>query len=793
MYKLLDFQESAIEKLTSCFVKLWQESKRQLPLVFKSPTGSGKTLMIAKFINGLNHLPNWDSDKAFIWITFSDDLAMQSREKFKKYFGTAIENGLLTVADFDKGFLQSNDILFLNWQKIVSRAAENRVLRRPDDLRLKKETGYYFEDFIEGTKLKNREIILVIDEAHTNVATELAREIIDVIDPKIVIHVSATPRAEVIAIAAEHESFVQVNRELVVAEGLIKSQIVTQTHEDLNRTSSNDLDHILLEIGLSKRAEILNEYRRIGKNINPLLLVQLPNDDSVAVSVGEKSKQQIVLDYLEKNGHDLTRVALWFDNHPKPDFIEENDSQFDILLFKMAAGTGWDCPRASVLVMYRNIRAEARYIQTVGRILRMPEPNASYDYVGNSLLSTGFLYTNYERQDIVSNWFENTSNQPHTKISYLKHGVSNLTLTTDLLPRVDYGDLSNSAQFQKSFMNSMNSYFGIENIASITESLVALEKFGIELNPKVTNKVIVDGTIDNFDLIALQFKDIGHDEDIEISKNDIEKTFNYFCWKILGEQTEDESKISNIARSWSPLKSALRVWFRTSVSNNSDHYYRIFINDLNNGPSSVFRPAITKALKDYRPILSELLKQKEFLHEKDLHGKFFLNSFYTYPDSYEEVGANLCALDPFYTPRENYVGKENENSFIRFLEQQNESIEWWLKQGVGQEYFSLKYFNTSTKKFALFYPDWIVKLKDGRIAIIDTKSGSTAINTEGRAEALANRFFDKSPNFITGIAVNENAIWYLNSSTNYEYTPGQLSEDWRPLKTLLSSVESEGN
>ena len=789
MFNLLSFQEAALDKLTESFIRLWSNPRRQLPLVFKSPTGSGKTLIMANFVKNLNHLPNWDSDKAFIWITFSDDLAMQSRDKFHQYFGTVLENGLLTVSDLDKALLQKNDILFLNWQKVVSRAAENRVLRRPEDLRLKKETGSYFEDFIENTLAKGREIVLIIDEAHTNVTPDLAQDIINIIDPKVVVHVSATPKPEIIALGAELESFIQVSREAVVAEGLIKSQIVTQTHEDLSVAKSKDLDHVLLEIGLKKRQEIAEEFKALGKNINPLLLVQLPNDESDAISVGEKSKEQIVLDYLSQAGYDIKRVARWFDDHPKPRFLEENDSEYDILLFKMAAGTGWDCPRAHVLVMYRNVKAEARYIQTVGRILRMPEPNKSLDYFGNSLLNTGFLFTNYDRKDIVSNWFETSTNQPHTKTAYKKPGISNIRLITDSLPRIDYGDLSNSAKFQQSFLATMNKHFGTTNVASIEEAGAAIERSGIDLHPKVTNKVIVDGQIDNFDLLALQFKQIGHDEDIEISRNDVEKTFNYFCWKILSEQTEEDTKISNIARSWSPLKSALRVWFRTVLSINSDYYYRVFIADINKGSSSLFRPAITAAIKNYRPILDELLRAKLGKQQDALSKPFEIKEFYTYPDSYTEQEVKLCALYPFFLPQEKYSGKDNETSFIEFLEQQEYVVEWWIKQGIGQEYLAVKYTNTSTKKSALFYPDWIVKLKDGRIGIIDTKSGMTASNTEGRAEALAERIKDFEGKVFSGIAVKENAIWHLNASAQYEYTPGNLNQDWVPLSFLFSQGE----
>jgi len=189
----LKFQKDAVEQLQETFVKLWKTDKRQIPLVFKSPTGSGKTYMLAHFVHGLNHLPNWDQDKAFIWITFSDDIAMQSKDKFSHYFENSLENDLLTVNDIDNGKLCKNDILFLNWQKIVAKNAETRLLRRPSDEKMLKESGIYFEDFIDATRAEKREIILVIDEAHTHV-TMKAQEMIDYIDPKIILHLTATQK-----------------------------------------------------------------------------------------------------------------------------------------------------------------------------------------------------------------------------------------------------------------------------------------------------------------------------------------------------------------------------------------------------------------------------------------------------------------------------------------------------------------------------------------------------------------------------------------------------------------------
>ena len=144
--KPLTFQQKAIDELISSFKTLWTQPESKLPVVFKSPTGSGKTFMTSAFINEMTEQPDWDADVAWIWITFSDDLAMQSRDKFAQYFSQNLKNQLITVADFNQGKLNKNDVLFLNWQKLVSTKAEDRLLRRPENPENAKESGCYFED-----------------------------------------------------------------------------------------------------------------------------------------------------------------------------------------------------------------------------------------------------------------------------------------------------------------------------------------------------------------------------------------------------------------------------------------------------------------------------------------------------------------------------------------------------------------------------------------------------------------------------------------------------------------------
>ena len=788
----LKFQRDAIDKLVIVFLRLWGNSQSKLPLVFKSPTGSGKTFMMSSFINELNNLPQWNEDKAFIWITFSDDLAMQSKEKFEEYFENTLKNELLTVDNFNRGKLFKNDILFINWQKLVSRAAETRVLRRPEDENLHKESGFYFEDIIENTHKDGRTIILVVDESHKHKTTELAQNIIDKINPKIIIDVSATPDKIPDAMETEEgkAGFVYVKRNDVVEEGLIKEKIAVQAEEELKAHGGQDLDKVLLDLGLGKRQALKEQFEKLGKNVNPLMMIQLPNDDNALHERGEQTKEEIVLNYLRENGVDVeTKVALWFDNHKKNlDFISENDDTTNFLLFKQAAGTGWDCPRAHILIMFREINSTTFYVQTLGRILRMAEPHNKDDFVNTPDLRTGYLYTNY-RRDEIKDFEAVTGNKLPIYKTYLREPLQeeaqHFELKSAYLHRIDYGDLANSAEFQKSFIKSMNEYFEITENDVFEKIEKKLAAKGLELKPKLINQLIVDAKFEDFDHLKYDFANKGHDYAFEMSYNDVERTFNYLCYEVLTEQTDEDAKITNVARSWNRLKSALRVWFKgILVGTESGYYYRLFIYDLMiKGANSIFRPAITKALKNYRPILNKLLKEKEKRVERVQAPIFRIKDEYGYTDDYEKVKQNRCILEKCYIEKD-YSGKQNEKAFIDFIDN-NKEVYWWFKNGDhGKDYFALKYFNTTDKASRLFYPDWIVRFHDGRIGIFDTKTGRT-LNTEGRAKGLAIKLEELGGKYIGGIVRFANGVFDCCNSVDYNDTSPQDNK-WVSLVDLIN-------
>ncbi len=907
-YNSFPFQQKAIEELVDTFKNLWQTGNNRLEITFKSPTGSGKTFMTTHFIDSLNRQPDWDEDVAFVWITFSDDLAMQSRDKFYEYFFPNFGNQLLTIQDFNKGILNKKDILFLNWQKLVSKKASDRVLRRPDDENLQKEQGFYFEDVVERTHADSRQIVMIIDESHKNVTDAAIRDVIDPLNPRIILKVSATPETEpTISQINHHEAgFVEVEIQDVINEGLIKEEIVSQTEEDLNLYKNKDHDKLLLDLAIEKRNAIVAEWKSVGVNVNPLVLVQLPNDDKKTKETDVKTKEEIVSDYLINEKHiSKDKIAYWFDGRRENmDNITDNDNKVQFMLFKYAAGTGWDCPRAHILVMYREIKSNTFHTQTLGRIRRMAV--FGKDLSCHPMLRTGYLYTNYQRNEVQNPADKKTENKPKNIVSEVNkvqkqkmilndtslkivkkvneklkddlkakekvekiiskvipqlaettknaiktsetekdtlvkdikieeqkletsakinetvkeilgdqaddklNGDLNMLISelidsvvdnridreivldpylfTDFISRTDYGDIGKASIFQKHFHISMNKFFGIDGnkIYNKEEIKQIFEKKGISTSTILERDVMVNA---HFKSDISKENDLGKNVKYEVSDNDIEKEFSWRCYEILGDQADDETRIGNVARTWGTLKEAIRQWFNEELPHNQAiEHYKIFLNDVNKGTSSIFRTAIRQALIEYRPILDDFLKKKREAEESKKSTPFVLKTKYAYTDDYKTFEpSTLSYVQPFRLP-ESYKGRDNETEFIKFLEQQVDNIEWWFKNGTGKEALGFKYTDSLENIEKTFYPDWLIKFKGNRIGIFDTKGGITAKSqeTKDKAECLTKRINELNQKsqftYVGGIVIKKANFWYYNDNQIYICNN---ETDWKDMMDLF--------
>jgi type III restriction enzyme len=782
---LKPFQEKAIADLRKQFLELWKIGNRKLPLTFKAPTGSGKTVMVAQFLKDISSDPQFDADKAFLWFSFSEESYIQSKNKLFDYYGGANELNLLDLNDLGKGKLEKNNIFFINWQKIKSSTIEGRKLRNPTEYTYGDEG--IFDEFIKRTQEDNRKLILIIDEAHRETDTELADDLIELINPRIILKITATPKTGPSAsdVLQKRAGFVEALREAVIEAGLIKEKIITQTKEDLDKLTKKEMDQdlILLELAFDKRLKLQNEYEELGLEINPLVLIQLPNDDHARKETLNKSKLEIVRDFLKDKGVDEKDIAIWLsDIKENLEEIVLNDSLVSFLIFKQAAATGWDCPRASILIMFREIKSPVFHTQTVGRILRMPEAI----HYPKPDLNIGYLYTNYERNQIQLPDNKQGKNKPFIFESKRKDEIQPVILQSTFMDRTDYNDLGDTFQF--TFKDVADIFFDIAGKESVEETKRKINSKGLEIQTaKVENKLIVNAEIEDYDNFVKEIRDKGEDLNEETSKNDIERMYNLLCFNIIAKQEEENKKFAP-ERSWGKLKTALNVWFTEKLQEKRSAYYTIIVNDLLN-QDSVLRKVIGKALEKYRPIRQDEVKKKELRARRTEELEIPRNTLF-FTDDYEEIKClNKNAMTPFYIGK-NYTGKENETKFIQYIESKN--VDWWYKNGdYGSEHFSISYYDDVEKKEKLLYPDWIIKNKKV-ILILDTKQGLRATvgssDTKRKAEALQKWIKERNEKenkyqFKSGIISKVSEIWKINNNDKYKADANYT--EWKNLSGII--------
>ena len=144
----------------------------------------------------------------------------------------------------------------------------------------------------------------------------------------------------------------------------------------------------MLELADKKRKAIAQRYTEVlpaGKVVRPLVLIQFPNGQPKTVKAVEEKLES--MGYTYDNG----MVSIWMSEDKKDltDNLTDNDGTPVFLLMKQAISTGWDCPRAKILVKLREGMSEQFEIQTIGRIRRMPEAR-HYD---DDLLDFCYVYT----------------------------------------------------------------------------------------------------------------------------------------------------------------------------------------------------------------------------------------------------------------------------------------------------------------------------------------------------------------------------------------------------------------
>ena len=365
-------------------------------------TGEGKTVMAAAIIEALFFGSDEfdfpaDPGATVLWFSDSPDLNEQSRARIQAA-ASELDSRLRAVeSTFSERSFAPGNVYFLNAQKLSKKSRLVRGERTSDGQQrlfepspdMVQQTIY---DVIRSTvEAEGRTLYFVLDEAHRgmNTATDRESTVLRLINGD-----SAPPMPVVFGISATVDRFteamakvtnrtalppVEVDAALVQASGLLKDDIVLTIPTEEGVFDTTLLRRAVERVRTSTAAwaEYAKEQEEADP-VTPLLVVQMADKPS-------QSDLLQALDTLYDAWPDLganavanvfgTRTDLLVGQQTVP-YIEpqrvQDTTHIRVLLAMEAISTGWDCPRAEVLISFRT-RNEPTYIhQLLGRMLRTP-------------------------------------------------------------------------------------------------------------------------------------------------------------------------------------------------------------------------------------------------------------------------------------------------------------------------------------------------------------------------------------------------------------------------------------
>ena len=415
-FTLKDYQDEAVKDVLDRLKKArrrWREEDEKYAFSLTATTGAGKTVMAAAVFEALFHGNDdydFEPDRGAVVIWFSDDPSLneQSRWRLQEASNKLTVSDLVPVeTTFGREKFEAGKIYFLNTQKLSKNSLlvrghdsndaaiekDDRQMRIMPDLR-----SHTIWDTIQNTiEDPDLTLYLVLDEAHrgmkesgksngdgkTTIVKQLINGLGSVPGIPVVWGISATVQRfnEAIAEMQGHWKMpnVVVDAKKVQESGLLKDTINLDIPDE-----TGDFSTVLLRRGTDKLRDISDAWVEYAKQqddantVRPLMVFQVPNSPDHK-EIGKW------LDTIFDRWPDLPPdcIANVFGEHKTetfgsrtapyiaPERVQESE-WVRILVAKDAISTGWDCPRAEVMVSFRAASDKTHITQLLGRMVRTP-------------------------------------------------------------------------------------------------------------------------------------------------------------------------------------------------------------------------------------------------------------------------------------------------------------------------------------------------------------------------------------------------------------------------------------
>ncbi|MCM1533261.1 MAG: DEAD/DEAH box helicase family protein [Corallococcus sp.] len=728
--KLADFQLKAIKQL----LESMEESSRDI--ILKSPTGSGKTIILTHF---MDEYVKGHAKTVFVWLTpGKGNLEEQSKAKMDKYIHNAQTKLLSDIMTC--GFAE-NDSCFINWEKLTKRG--NNALKDSERTN--------FSEWIDKAFDAGLSFKVIIDESHQNF-TEKADAVVQLFKTDKIIRCSATP------IIDRRAKLIEVAEEDVITQGLIKKLLVINENFPQVIETENQTEY-LLKKALAKQRELRSAFLSVNSDVNPLIVVQLPNNSDLLLDTVEK--------FFESNGitYEAGTLAVWLSNrHENIENISDNNAETVAVIIKQAVATGWDCPRAHILVKLRENMDETFEVQTIGRIRRMPEVQ-HYD---RDLLDSCYLYTfdSAFTQGVKASMGNGALD---AKTLFIKNEYKSFTLIKE--QRTTVTDLRDSRQALASISAYLKSEYGLTGDKK--QNKIKLQSKGLIFADNIvrytySGKVVMMWELSEKDrLNAIEIKEpinthvhgreyhnrvgrIGLEIGMEYSK------MNTILGKLFGDKFSYTGQVLDLS---------VRELY-AFVINNMDELRHICREAM----------AANLAQQSFSP---DMVSEKPFYIPRSMSFTYDSASKFQTASTKNVYRDYLLSAEP---------RSSSEKKFEKFCEKCS-AVDWIYKNGdKGDEYFSIVYQDNG-KRQKLFYPDYILSV-NGKIWIIETKGDFDRAGASEDIDMFSPKKFEVLRSYLKKHNLKGGFVRFDKQSEELcictdNYSDDIRSDSWRLLDEVL--------
>ena len=726
--ELKDFQLNAVKSLFEAMETPARD------IILKSPTGSGKTIILTYFMH--QYIQSFPKT-VFVWLTpGKGNLEEQSKAKMDKYIHASQTKLLSDV--MTAGF-EENDSCFINWEKLTKKG--NNALKDSERTNFLEHIQHALNDGIR--------FVIIVDESHQN-NTIKADEIIQYFHTDKIIRCSATPKG-----VAKAE-IIEIPEEEVIAAGLIKKMLVINQDFPQN-IEMEDQTAFLLEKALQKQRELHAAFLKGGNDINPLIVIQIPNKS--------ETLQDGVERYLETQGltYENGQLAVWLSNrHENLEGIDKPNAISSAVIIKQAVATGWDCPRAHILVKLRDNMDETFEVQTIGRIRRMPEAK-HYD---NDLLDSCYLYT-FDEKFTTGVKLALDKGALNACTLFLKNEYRDITLTGE--QRTTVTSTRNPQKALQAIVSYAQKELGIGT--NKAENRTRLQAAEYEMSENIVKHTIsgetatLDFSTEDMNTIAVTEKlnthTHGRDYHHKIGKIGMEIGMEYSYMNTIIRKLFDKNfKYSRKILALEPRE------VYAFVINNADRLRHLVREAMAYELAQLSLEVPAKSYYDFR-----IPQSCMFTYNGEAKTQLIMKK-----NVYQNY---LSSAAPRSTP---------EVKFEKFCEH-SDSVEWWYKNGdKGNEYFSIVYVDNSNRQ-KLFYPDYIISV-GGQIWIVETKGGFDRSGNSQDIDLYTPKKFGVLKAYLDEHGLKGGIV--RNDATTDElcicmehYSDDIGSDDWQVLESVL--------